>query len=114
MIASKQEGTMRKNARNQGFVLTGAMLLLLIGMLVAGSFLFVSRQSNPAVDQWARYDQALLAAQTAAENIKVTMYNDFKAEYNKTASSDALNYLINHAADTYSISNTLGRFLEPA
>lgn len=54
-------------------------MFLLISMMIAGSFIFVSRQSHPAVVLWMRYDQTLLAAQTAMEKVKADLYSDFRA-----------------------------------
>lgn len=89
---------MKENKQNEGFVLTGALMLLLIGVMVAGSFLFVSRQSNPSVTRWARYDQALLAAQTAVEKVKDNLYNDFKGYHLWVRSWDDLGYVVTNAA----------------
>jgi hypothetical protein len=103
--------TMTKNRQNRGFVLTGSLMLLLIGMLVAGSFIFVSRQSHPAVIQWARYDQTLLAAQTAMEKIKTDLYHDFYIYHSAHQSWADLEWIVDNAAG-YSTNNTsLGTLL---
>lgn len=102
--------TMKTNAQNRGFVLTGALMLLLIGIMVTGSFLFVSRQSHPVVAQWTRYDQTLLAAQTAIEKVKANLYAGFEEQYLQTRSWNDLNWVVANAS-SYGTSGTLGSIL---
>jgi hypothetical protein len=99
-----------KKTNNNGFVLAGSLMLLLIGMLVAGSFIFVSRQSHAAVIRWARYDQALLAAQSAMEKVKADLYDEFKAEHMQSRRWSDLDWVVAHAA-SFGTSGTLGNIV---
>jgi hypothetical protein len=102
---------MKKQTDRGGFVMTGALMLLLIGILVAGSFMFVSRQSHPVVTQWARYDQTLLAAQTAMEKVKANLYDGFEDYYQLARSWDDLEWVVDYAA-SYSTSGVLSDILD--
>jgi hypothetical protein len=104
---------MKTNASHQGFVLIGALMLLLIGVMVAGSFVFVSRHSHPVVVRWAQYDQTLLAAQTALEKIKADLYDDFRAQHQFSRSWNDLDWVVSHAA-SYSTNGTLRQIVGPA
>ncbi|NOU36746.1 MAG: hypothetical protein HOO88_08250 [Kiritimatiellaceae bacterium] len=64
---------------NKGFVLTAVMMLLLIGLLVAGAFTISARQTLRTVDRWRAYDECQLAAQTALEKIKWNLYNEVES-----------------------------------
>ena len=97
---------MKSSKRNEGFVLTGALMLLLIGIMVAGSFLFISQQSRPAVVRWVRHDQALLAAQTAVERVKANLYNNFQVYHMQSNTWSDLTWVVANAS-SQSISNTL-------
>jgi hypothetical protein len=85
-------------------------MLLLIGIMVAGSFMFVSRQSHPVVVRWARYDQSLLAAQTAMEKVKANLYEGFSAYYQQNRSWNDLDWVVSHAA-SYGTTGVLGSIL---
>ena len=104
---------MKTTAEKSGFVLTGALMLLLIGMLVAGSFLFISRQSHPAVVQWMRYDQALLSAQTALEKVKSNLYENFSVQHQMSHSWSDLDWVVAHAA-SFGTNGSLASILGPA
>lgn len=85
-------------------------MLLLIGIMVTGSFLFVSRQSYPVAVQWARYDQTLLAAQTAMEKVKANLYDGFKDHYQMARSWNDLDWVVAHAS-SFCTNTTLGDLL---
>lgn len=89
---------MKRTTHNKGFVLPGVLMLLLIGILVSGSFIFTSRQSHPAVVRWARYDQTLLAAQTAAEKVKDSLYEGFKLYHWQSRSWSDLDWVVANAS----------------
>lgn len=101
---------MKKKPCKQGFVMTGMLVFLLIGLLVAGSFVFVSRRSHPVVRQWTHYDQALLAAQTATEKIKADLYDGFNAAHQLSRSWNDLGWIVNNAA-SFSTAGTLSGIL---
>lgn len=88
---------MKRKRSNNGIVLPGALMLLLIGMFVAGSLIFVSRQSHPAVTRWEQYDQTLLAAQSAMEKVKATVYDGFKAYHWKSRRWNDLGWVVTNA-----------------
>ena len=58
---------MKAEVKNQGFVLTGVLMLLLIAALVGGAFLFSARNSFATVDQWRTRDECLLGLQSGLE-----------------------------------------------
>lgn len=58
---------MKPQHKNQGFVLTAVMMLLLIASLVGGAFLFSVRSSFATVDQWRVRDECLLGLQSGLE-----------------------------------------------
>lgn len=91
---------MKINKNNSGFVLTSALMLLLIALLIAGSFVFAARQSGPRVTAWQQYDETLLAAQTAMESIKADVYMRFKDYHEITYSWNDINWLKDHAAES--------------
>lgn len=101
---------MKTGAEKQGFVLTATLMLLLIGLIAAGSFVFASRQSHEAVIQWTRYDRALLAAQTATEKVKANLYDGFRAQHQLSRSWSDLEWVADHAA-SYSTNGTLADLL---
>jgi hypothetical protein len=58
---------MKNEQNNQGFVLTGVMLLLLIATMIGGFFLFSARNSFATVDQWRARDECLFGLQSGLE-----------------------------------------------
>jgi len=102
---------MSRKEESRGFVMTGALMLLLIGVMVAGSFVFVSRRSHPASVQWERYDQTLLAAQTALEKVKMNLHQEFSREHRRSQSWNDLIWIENNASGFSTNSIQLGAFL---
>ncbi len=103
---------MRKEKHREGFVLTAALMLLLIGSLVVGSLLSVSRQTHPSVVRWREYDNCLMAAQTAMEKIKANLYDDFRIEHEYSRSWNDLNWVVANAAG-FATNGLLSSILEP-
>jgi len=58
---------MKAAKENQGFVLTGVLMLLLVAALVGGAFLFSARNSFATVDQWRLRDECLFGLQSGLE-----------------------------------------------
>ncbi|MEI7850869.1 MAG: hypothetical protein WCH86_03470 [Kiritimatiellales bacterium] len=58
---------MKLGRKNDGFVLTGVLMLLLIATLVGGAFLFSARNSFASVDKWRERDDCLTAIQSGLE-----------------------------------------------
>ncbi len=100
----------KMNPNRKGFALTAVMLLLLIVSLVAGAFVISSRQTLLTVNRWRANDECLLAAQTALEKIKFTLYEDFKAYHAKTYSWTNINWVTQNAYK-YSTNGSLGSIL---
>lgn len=95
----------------QGFVMTASIMMMLVAMMVAGSFALVAQRSQPAVLRWERYDHTLLAAQTALERVKLNLYYDFRAYHNTSRSWQDLQWVIHNAA-SYSVSDALHEILD--
>ncbi|MFA6174659.1 MAG: hypothetical protein WC701_13390, partial [Kiritimatiellales bacterium] len=91
-----------------GFVLAAVLLLLLIGSLVAGAFMISARQTLRTVERWENYDNCLLAAKTAMEKRKWTLFNAYNAsssgglEFNWTNA-----YWIQNNASSYGTNGVL-------
>ena len=93
-----------------GFVLPSALIFLLLGALVIGSLLSVSRRTGPVADTWRSYDECMLAAQTALEKVKFDIYQGFRDEHLLNRSWNDLDWIVNHASD-FSVSGTVGDVL---
>ena len=65
---------MKPERKNEGFVLTGVLMLLLIATLVGGAFLFSARNSFAAVDKWRERDDCLSAIQSGIELREYVLY----------------------------------------
>jgi hypothetical protein len=65
---------MKPEQKNEGFVLTGVLMLLLIATLVGGAFLFSARNSFATVDQWRERDDCLSAIQSGIELREYVLY----------------------------------------
>ncbi|MGE4489552.1 MAG: hypothetical protein AB7E95_08420 [Kiritimatiellales bacterium] len=96
----------QKKTAQDGFVMVAALMMLLIGALAAGSFVFVARQSHPSVTQWENYDRSLLAAQSALEKVKSDLYEGFRDAHALSRSWNDLEWVEAHASD-YSTSGTI-------
>lgn len=92
--------------KNEGFVLTAVLMLLLIGSLVAGAFVVSSRQTLRAVEKWREYDECLLAAQTAMEKVKSNLYTNFDS-YNSFTFTWTNIYWLTINAKKFSTNGTL-------
>lgn len=101
------------SAGKEGFVLTASLMLLLIGVLAAGSFVFVARQSHPSVVAWENYDKSLMAAQTAVEKIKSSLYDGFRTYHEGSRSWSDLEWVSANAAG-FSTNGTLADLLGTA
>jgi hypothetical protein len=101
---------MKTERKNQGFIMTAVLMLLLIGALVAGALVVTARQTLRTVERWQAHDECLLAAQTALERVKYNLYEGFN-DYNQDAFSwTNIQWLVNHASD-YSTNGTLSAIL---
>mgnify|MGYP001400747257 CR=1 FL=1 len=100
-----------KDKPKEGFVLTAALMLLLLGALVVGSLLSVSRRTRPVADNWQHYDECLLAAQSALEKVKSDIYRGFREEHLLSQSWNDLAWVVNNAAD-FSYAGTLDGLLD--
>lgn len=94
----------------EGFVLTAALMLLLVGSLVVGGFLSVSRSAHPSTIRWRQYDECLLAAQCAMEKIKANLYDDFRAEHEFSRSWNDLDWVVANAS-RFGTNGTLGEIV---
>lgn len=103
---------MENGKQKEGFVLTAALMLLLIGSLVVGSLLAVSRRAIPATETWRKYDECLLAAQSALEKVKADIYQGFRDEHMNNRSWNDLNWIVDNASG-FSTSGTLSSVLGP-
>lgn len=92
--------------RADGFVLTAALMLVLLGAVVIGSLFSVSRQTVLTTKKWRQYDECLLAAQSALEKVKADIYEGFRAEHAAKRSWDDLAWVVDHAGD-YSARGTV-------
>lgn len=101
---------MKRSKQRDGFVLTAALMLLLIGSLVVGSLLSVSRRTMPATEAWLKYDECLLAAQCALEKVKADIYQGFREEHENNRSWNDLNWIVDNASG-FSASGTLADIL---
>jgi len=92
MSKNRQEGT-------KGFVMTAVLMLLLIGLLVAGSFMVSARQTFRTVERWQAYDHAMLMAKTATERIKWNLYDALLTDFNSLDASftNDANWIKNNA-----------------
>lgn len=70
---------MKTNTRNQGFVLTAVLMLLIIVTLAGGAFLFSARNSFATVDRWRERDECLLSVQAGLEQAKYAVDSHFRA-----------------------------------
>lgn len=86
---------MKPEKNNQGFVLTGVMMLLLIATLVGGAFLFSARNSFATVDRWRSRDECLLSAQSGLEEAKYELDRAFRLAYEANHGWGALDTLAN-------------------
>jgi hypothetical protein len=86
---------MNAKKKNDGFVLTAVMMLLLIASLVGGAFLFSARNSFSTVDQWRTRDECLLGLQSGLERRKYAIDQGFRTIYNVSHSWDSLDVLGN-------------------
>lgn len=89
---------MNPKRKNEGFVLTGVMMLLLIATLVGGAFLFSARNSFATVDQWRERDDCLSAIQSG---IELREYELFLSLPPGQASIEMLNPLANKLNETW-------------
>ncbi|MBI9021309.1 MAG: hypothetical protein JEZ10_08670, partial [Verrucomicrobia bacterium] len=103
---------METKNHKEGFVLTAALMFLLIGSLVVGSFLSVARQTHPSVVHWRQYDECLLVAQNAMEKVKANLYDDFRAHHEFSRSWSDL-YWIADNAPGFGTNGMLGEILGP-
>jgi len=100
---------MKTRRNSDGFVLTGVLSLLVIASVVGGSFLFSARNSLRTAERWEDYDQCLWVIQSALEERKYDLYQDFREVYDATHSWDSLDVLENYNAQvTISITNLSG------
>lgn len=102
---------MKPHPHNEGFVLPAALIFLLLGALVIGCLLTVSRQTVPVADSWREYDECLLAAQSALEKVKLDIYQGFREEHMQNRSWDDLGWIVDHAPDfcaTGTVDHVLG------
>jgi len=65
---------MKPERKNEGFVLTGVLMLLLVATVVGGAFLFSARNSFGTVDQWRERDDCLSAIQSGLELREYGLY----------------------------------------
>lgn len=86
-------------------------MLLLLGALVVGSLMSVSRRTMPVTDRWQQYDECLLAAQSALEKVKSDIYQGFREEHQLSQSWNDLSWVVNNAAD-FSYAGMLGGLLD--
>jgi len=84
---------MKTERKNEGFVLAGVLMLLLIATLVGGAFLFSARSSFSTVDQWRTRDECLLGLQSGLERRKYAVDQAFRLVYNASNSWDSLDVL---------------------
>lgn len=85
---------MSAKRQNEGFVLTGVLMLLLIATLVGGAFLFSARNSFATVDQWRVRDECLLGVQSGLERRKYAIDQAFRTNYDVNHSWTSLNVLV--------------------
>jgi hypothetical protein len=92
---------MSKNIKEgaEGFVMTAVLMLLLIGLLVAGFFMVSARQTLRTVERWQAYDNGMLMAKTATEKVKWNLYNALITDFNSLDSSftNDANWIKNNA-----------------
>jgi hypothetical protein len=83
----------------KGFVMTAVLMLLLIGLLVAGAFMISARQTLRTVDRWNAYDHAMLMTKTATEKVKWNLYNALLTDFNSLDASftNDANWIKNNA-----------------
>ncbi len=87
---------MNTNRKNEGFVLTAVMMLIVIASLVGGAFLVSARNSYKTVERWHAYDECLLAAQYGLEVVNYTMYTNLLNDiYENGNRRDCLDVLAN-------------------
>ncbi|MEI8205866.1 MAG: hypothetical protein WCG03_03215 [Kiritimatiellales bacterium] len=84
---------MKTERKNEGFVLTGVLMLLLIATLVGGAFLFSARSSFATVKQWQNRDDCLLGLQSGLERRKYAVDQAFRLVYNASNSWNSLDVL---------------------
>ncbi len=92
MSQNRHDGT-------KGFVMTAVLMLLLIGLLVAGSFMVSARQTLRTVDRWKAYDHAMLMTKTATEKVKWNLYDALLTDFNSLDASftNDANWIKNNA-----------------
>ena len=85
---------MKANRKNEGFVLTAVMMLIVIASLVGGAFLVSARGTHKTLENWKAYDECLLAVQAGLESVNYSMYtnllNDIYANGNRRDSLQVL------------------------
>jgi len=96
-----------------GLVLTLTLVLILIASLLATALVYSARQSLTTVEEWKNYDNALFAAQTAAEKVKSNLHKGFADYHKSTYSWNNIYWIEDHAPD-YSLDGTLSSFLTDA
>jgi len=86
---------MKTNRKNEGFVLTAVMMLIVIASLIGGAFLVSARGTNASLARWQDHDACLLAVQSGLELVNYRMFTNmlYQAnmdEENGTTSPDML------------------------
>jgi hypothetical protein len=71
---------MKASRKNEGFVLTAVMMLIVIVSLIGGAFLISARGTNTALERWKEYDECLLAVQAGMEAVNYSMYSNMIAQ----------------------------------
>jgi len=97
-----------------GLVLLLTLILVIVTTTLATALLFAARNSTRVVKNWANYDNALWAAQTALEKVKSQIHEGFEAFHKSTYSWNNIYWIEDNASD-YSISNiTFGALVSNA
>lgn len=85
---------MKRRPHKKGFVLTAVMMLVLIAALIGSAFLFSARHSFKVLDQWRKFDECLLSAQSGLEEAKYALDQAFRLNYLTNKSWNAMNTLV--------------------
>lgn len=92
---------MKMNRRNEGFIMTAVMMLIVLASLIGGAFLVSARGTHASLERWKAYDDCLLAVQAGLEAVNYGMYTDLLNDiYANGNRRDALAVLANQSFTT--------------
>jgi len=83
---------MKTNRKNEGFVLTAVMMLIVIASLIGGAFLVSVRGTNASLARWKDHDECLLAVQSGLELVNYELFTNmlYQADEGSGTSPDML------------------------